>query len=840
MGDSRRAKAAARVEELPIERELQESYLTYAMSVIVARALPDARDGLKPSQRRILVAMNDLNLGPTARQRKCAKICGDTSGNYHPHGEGVIYPTLVRMAQDFNMRHLLIDGQGNFGSIDGYPAAAMRYTEARLARAAAEMLEDLGPETVDYVPNYDETRSEPTVLPGKFPNLIVNGSTGIAVGMATFIPPHNLGEVADALVHLIEDPACTVDDLMEFVKGPDFPTGGILCGTGGIARAYRKGKGQAVLRSRFRFEEGRGERKAIVVTEIPFQVQKRALLERVGEVVKNEVVTGVSDVVDESDREGLRIVIKLTAGADENVVLNQLYAHTQLQETVAIQMIALVGGRPRLLGLKELLELFRDHRVDVVTRRTRHRLRLAEERRHDLEGLIIAVENINEVIEIIRGAASVDEAREALRTRFRLSRRQADVILAMRLRRLTGLEREKLQKDYDEVQEDIKEYRAVLADPDLVLEIIKEDLYELKERYAEERRTEVLEAEAEVLSPEDLVAVEPMAVTLSHAGYLKRQRLSAYRRQRRGGRGVLGVATRETDFPEHLVVASTHDSLLFFTDGGKVLFKKVYELPLLGRTAAGKSVSSVLKLDRDEHVTSLLGVSDFRTGYLAMATERGRVKRTALEEFRTSRKAGVLALRLAEGDRLVSVVRVEGGDEELVLATKLGKALRFRVFHVRPTGRNSAGVAGVRLARGDAVVSLVRAEPGSDLTSVSARGFAKRTPLEQYRLTRRGGTGVANMSVTDGTGPVVACFAARETDEVLVMTARGQIIRTSVAEVRTTGRAAKGVRLVKAESPEEAVIAAVRLPAEEGGAEEDESDSGEEDEPGNDEAGAEE
>jgi DNA gyrase subunit A len=802
---------ALQLRELPIEQELQESYLTYAMSVIVARALPDVRDGLKPSQRRILVAMNDLDLGPNTKHRKCAKIAGDTSGNYHPHGEGVIYPTLVRLAQGFNMRYRLIDGQGNFGSIDGYPAAAMRYTEARLSTFSAQMLEDLKSETVDFVANYDESREEPLVLPAKFPNLLVNGSTGIAVGMATSIPPHNLGEVAAGLIHLIENPECSVDDLMKHIPGPDFPTGGIICGRAGIRRAYRTGRGRITVRSTIDIEEGKGERKSLIVTEIPYQIQKRPLIERIADVVRQDVVTGVSDVVDESDRQGMRIVIRLSAGADENVVLNQLYKHTPLQDTFSLNMIALVGGRPMTLTLKQLLERYRDHRVEVVTRRTRYRLRLTEERRHDLEGLLIAVEHIDPIIKLIRESQTIDVAREGLMSTYELSRRQADVILNMRLARLVALEREKLVSDHAKVLEEISEFKAILSDPDLVLDIIKEDIYELRERHADDRRTEISSTVVEV-STDDLVAVEPMAVTISRAGYLKRMKLAAYRRQRRGGRGVIGATTRESDFTELLAVCSTHDTLLFFTDLGRVYWQRVYELPLMGRTATGRPVGSVLSLKDGERVTSLIAVSDFGEGTLAMSTANGKVKRTKLQEFSNPRKAGIIAINLAEGDRLVGVVRVND-DDEIVLATAHGKAVRFTASDARPMGRNSTGVAGVKLREEDHVVAILRCDPGLDIVTVAERGFAKRTPSSEYRLMHRGGQGVTNMNVTDRTGQVVACLAAAEEDEILGMTANGLVVRTDVEEIRTTGRSAQGVRLMRLDA-DDRVIAAARVEAE--------------------------
>jgi len=789
------ARKTPRVRDLPIQEELKTSYLTYAMSVIVSRALPDVRDGLKPSQRRVLAAMRDLNLGPRAHFRKCAKICGDTSGNYHPHGEQVIYPTLVRMAQGFNLRYPLVDGQGNFGSIDGDPPAAMRYTEARLTRTATECLEDLDKDSVDLVPNYDETRQEPTVLPARFPNLLCNGSSGIAVGMATQIPPHNLGEIVAGLVALIENPEITVDELAEHVRGPDFPTGAIICGRAGIRSAYRTGRGHLTVRSKVHREEARGDHVHLVITEIPYQVNKTRLIESIAECVKSERIPGIQNIVDESDREGMRIVVKLKRGADDDLALNQLFANTPMQDTFAIQMIALVAGQPRLLDLKEIVECFRDHRIEVIRRRTAHLLRLAEARLHVLEGLLIAIESIDEVIALIKAAASVDDARAGLMARFRLSERQAGAILEMRLARLTGLEREKVQTEHDQVKDRSREYRAILADKNLVLEIIKEDLFELKEKHGDARRTSI-EAAVGEFQVEDLIAEENVTVAISHLGYIKREPVRTFRAQRRGGRGVRGQNLRETDFTEHLLIASTHDYLLFFTDRGRVYWLKVYDIPQLGRTARGRAIVNILRLKKNERVTSFVPVRSFDDAhFLFMATRRGTVKRIALTEFSRPRPSGIIALRLADDDALIGV-EMTGGDREVLLATRGGQAIRFKETNVRPMGRTAAGVRGARLDEGDEVVSLIAGEPGSHVLTVCARGYGKRSPLESYRLIRRGGRGVININTGTRNGPVIGSMCVREPDEVILMTANGQVVRTRVTEIRVTGRAAKGVRIV--------------------------------------------
>jgi len=856
MGDA--PATESNVREVPIDEDLKESYLTYAMSVIVSRALPDVRDGLKPSQRRVLVAMNQLNLGPRASRVKCALICGTTSGNYHPHGEQVVYPTLVRMAQDFSMRYTLVDPQGNFGSIDGFPAAAMRYTEARMSPLAVEMLDDLQRDTVDMVPNYDARLSEPVVLPGKFPNLLANGASGIAVGMATSIPPHNLGEIADAVVALIDDPDITVEGLMKHIPAPDFPTGGIICGRAGIRRAYRTGHGKLVVRSRVHVETADSGKKTIVITEIPYQITKETLVKRIAQAARDKVVRGIADVQDHSDREGLRIAVELQRGEDENVVLNQLYQRTPMQSSFSIQMIALVGGRPRTLGLKEMLECFRDHRVVVIRRRTEHLLRLARERSHILEGLLVALENIDAVIGTIRASKDVPAAREALQRKFGLSERQATAILEMRLQRLTGLERDAVQNEYDELREKIKGYVAILSDASAVLDIIREDVFELKEKYGDPRRTQVT-GSVEEFSIEDLIAEEQMAVSITHAGYIKRQPLSSYRSQHRGGKGVMGMRVKEEDVIESLFVASTHDYILFFTDKGKVHWLKVYDIPQLGRASKGRAVVNVLRLGRDEHVTAAIPVREFDDEhYVVMATARGVIKKTALSSFGHPRRGGIIAANLKKDDRLVGCT-VTDGSYELILATRNGMAARFAESNVRAMGRSAAGVRGIRLKKGDEVVALVRPAAGLKVLTVCQNGYGKRSAVGDYRLIKRGGQGVININTSERNGPVVSCMAVAEDDEVMAITGAGQVVRMPVRQIRVTGRAAQGVRVVSFKAEGDTLVMLATVPREEAeppgaeaapdeaadeppgeGADADEPDSdetGEEDGAGDDEPG---
>lgn len=800
------------IRDLFIEEEMQQSYLTYAMSVIVSRALPDVRDGLKPSQRRILVAMNDLGLGPRSRFRKCAKICGDTSGNYHPHGEGVIYPTLVRMAQDFVMRYPLVDGQGNFGSIDGDPPAAMRYTEARLSAVAMEMLEDIEKDTVDYEPNYDSTRAEPVVLPSKFPNLLCNGSSGIAVGMATSIPPHNLVEVCDALIKVIEDPEVTVEELLEVLPGPDFPTGGIICGRAGILRGYKTGRGTITVRGRTHVETARGGRRNIVITEIPYALNKTTLKERIADAVNKGTIEGVSDLRDESDREGMRIVVELRRDADEQVVLNQLYKHTPLQSTFSIILLALVEGRPVTMSIKDMLVAFKNYRMEVIRRRTQYLLERAQARAHILEGLLIALDHIDAVIATIRRSKDVPTAQARLMKRFKLTERQARAILEMRLQRLTGLERRKIEEELAQLLEDIEGYQAILADENLVLDIIREDLYELKERYGDDRRTQIVEAEAE-LDIEDLVAEEDMAVTISHAGYIKRMPLSVYRRQRRGGKGITGAQTKEGDFIEHLFIASTHDYLLFFTNRGKVYWQKVYDIPQLSRTARGRAIVNLLELERGETVTSMIPVRNFDDRQLLMATANGVVKKTALSAYSRPKRGGIIAINLDPGDTLIGCQLTRGSDD-IILGTRMGYAIRFSETELRSQGRATRGVRGIRLREGDSVVGMVVVDERATLLTVCEGGYGKRTSFREYRRQGRGGLGIINIRTTERNGRVIGLLDVLPDDELMLITSGGMVIRLPVSDLRVIGRNTQGVRLIRLDE-EDRLVSVARVMKEE-------------------------
>jgi DNA gyrase subunit A len=781
--------------DLLIEEEMKGSYLKYAMSVIVSRALPDVRDGLKPSQRRILTAMNDLGLGPRSKFRKCAKIAGDTSGNYHPHGESVVYPTLVRLAQPWNMRYPLIQGQGNFGSIDGDGPAAMRYTEARLTSVAMELLEDINLDTVEYVPNYDGERQEPSVFPGKFPNLLCNGSAGIAVGMASSIPPHNLSEVVDALIATIENPQITLPELLEIIPGPDFPTGGTILGRAGIVEAYRTGRGLVTMRARGHVEDRKSGRKSLVFTEMPYQITKTRIIEDIVEGVKGGRLEGISDVRDESDKDGIRLVVDLKKGEDDQIVLNQLYAHTPLQSTFSIINIGLVNSRPETLGLRELLTLYRDHRVDVIRRRTRHLLAKAEHRAHIVEGLLLALGRIDDVIQTIKESPDVPTARDRLVERFGLTEIQADAILVMQLQRLTGLEREKLEEEYRGLQEKIANYRAILADERLVLQIIIEDLTELKERYGDARRTEITDDAGEI-AIEDLIAEEEMVVTVSREGYIKRLPLSTYRLQGRGGKGKTGAETKEGDFVEHLFVASTHDHILFFTDQGRVHWRKVYEIPELSRQSRGRAIVNLLALPEGERLASLFPVRDFgEGGNLVFVTERGIVKKTELSAYGRPRLAGIIAIVIDEGDRLVGVRRTDGSQEVLV-GTALGKAIRFAEEDARTMGRGTRGVRAIHLRKGDRVVDFTVGEEGANLLTVCELGYGKRTPFADYRLQKRGGQGVINIKLTKRNGQVVALREVREDEDVILLTQNGMIVRIAAETIRISGRSTQGVRLM--------------------------------------------
>ena len=796
MSEAQRTGEREDIRDLNIEQELKDSFLTYAVSVLMDRALPDVRDGLKPSQRRILVTMGDLGLTPRGKFRKCAKITGDTFGNYHPHGAAeVIYPTLVRMAQDFSFRYPLVDKQGNFGSVDGDPPAAMRYTEARMRPQAVDMLEDLDKDTVDFRPNFDETTTEPVVLPGKFPNLLCNGTVGIAIGMATSIPPHNVGEVCDAIIHVIDSPEATPDDLMKFVRGPDFPTGAQVCGRKGIVEAYRTGQGRAIVRAQAHTEQTRAGRQNIVFTEIPYHISKSTIKERIAMLVNRGKITGISDLRDESDREGIRLVVELKRAEDPNVVLNQLYKHTPLQDTFRINLLAIDEGRPVTLNLKQLIAAFIRHRFEVIVRRTQFLLARAEARAHIVEGLLIALDKIDQVIETIRKSRDVDTARRKLVTRFKLTELQANAILAMQLQRLTGLERKRVEEEYKALQEKIKYYRDVLAHDTMVYDIIREDMKEVKARYGDGRRTEIT-SEVEAFDMEDLIAEEDVAVTISHQGYVKRMTLSRYRKQGRGGKGIIGSDTKEGDFIERLLIASTHDYFLFFTDVGKVHWLKVYDIPQLGRQSKGRAIVNLLQLGRGENITAMIPVRSFDEGYLVMATAKGTVKKTVLSGFGHPKRGGIIACGLRKGDRLVGVRR-SFGEQDIVLCSEKGKAVRFAESDVRSMGRPAAGVRGIRLAKGDQVVDLVIVSENTTLLTACEHGYGKRTSFDDYPRHRRGGQGVINIKTSRRNGRVVAVRDVHETDDLMMVTASGKIVRTAVASISVIGRSTQGVRLIR-------------------------------------------
>jgi len=805
-----------RFDDLLIEREMRESYLTYALSVIHDRALPDVRDGLKPSQRRILVAMNDLNLRATAKYRKCAKIAGDTSGNYHPHGESVIYPTLVRMAQPFRLRHPLIDGQGNFGSIDGDPPAAMRYTEARMAGPAEEMLLDLDKDTVDQRANYDETRLEPLVLPGRFPNLLVNGSEGIAVGMSTALPPHNLLEVIAALRILLDKPDCSIAELCTVMHGPDFPTGGIICGRAGIGEAFGTGRGKITLRARMHHEAGDGrDRDRLVVTEIPYEKEKSAIIEKIAEEVKGERIDGIYDLRDESDRDGMRLVIELKNDADPVVVENLLWKHTPLQSTYAIRNTALIDGQPRTLNLKQLLEAYRDHRFEVIRRRTRWMLEKAEARLHILQGLMIAIQAIDEVIAIIKSSNDTAQARLRLEERFGLSALQSQAIVDMRLGRLTGLEVHKLQQEIDQLEQDIAWYRRLLAEDLLVYNLIREDLADMEAKYGEPRRTEI-GGDADELMTEDLIAEESVVVTISRDGFVKRTPSSTFRAQGRGGRGITGNKAREGDLLSHLFVCSTHDFLLVVTDRGRLYWLKVWRLPDMDRTAKGRSIRNLVEgIQPEEEIRSILATRKFDEGdFLLFATAAGKIKKTEFAAYSRPRAAGIIATRLEDGDRLVGTVVVSAG-EEVLLATAQGQIVRFAESDARPMGRDAAGVRGAQLRDGDRVVDVITAKEDELLLIACANGYGKRSPVSEFRLTNRGSQGVIGIKANERNGEVVNVVNASRADEVLLSTVQGMMVRTRVDEISIQGRPTQGVRLVNLKEGD-ALASVAAIPREDG------------------------
>ena len=779
----------------PIDQEMRTSYLDYAMSVIVSRALPDVRDGLKPVQRRILYGAYDMGLAPDRPYKKCARLVGDVMGRYHPHGDVPVYEALVRMAQDFSFRYPLIDGQGNFGSVDGDPPGAMRYTEARLSRMAMELLADIDKDTIVVAPNFDQSLREPLVLPSRVPNLLMNGATGIAVGMATNIPPHNLSELVDALVTLIDDPKTSGEALLKIIKGPDFPTGGQILGRDGIRAAYLHGRGSITVRAKGAFEELRGGRMAIVVTELPYMVNKAALVERIAQLVREKKLNGVGDLRDESDRQGMRVVIELRRDVNPQIVLNQLFKHTQLQTTFGVIMLALVDGVPRVLTLHQMLTHYLDHRKAVVTRRTEFELRKAQARAHILEGLKIAIKSLSEVIALIRKAKDIPAARAGLVSTFKLTEVQADAILEMRLQRLTALEREKLEEEYKELIKAIALYEDVLRDERKVLGIIKEELLHVKERFGDPRRTRITGKDAEVLEEEDLIPDADVVITLTHNGYVKRLPLDTYRRQSRGGRGVIGMETKEEDYVELLCVTTNHAYLLFFTTRGKVYRVRAYEVPEAGRTSKGTNLVNLLNVAQGERVNAIIPIRSFEdAGYLFFATARGFVKKTGLMEFLNARRAGIVAITLGKDDELVGVYLTDG-KQEIVLASRRGQAIRFKEANVREMGRSARGVIGMRLRKDDGVVGMAHGGEGANLLVVTELGFGKRTPLGEYRLQSRGGSGVRNVRLTAKTGSVVAIRTVNDEDEILVVTARGIMSRLAVKDISSQGRAAQGVRL---------------------------------------------
>jgi DNA gyrase subunit A len=779
---------------ISIEEEMKVSYLDYAMSVIIGRALPEVRDGLKPVQRRILYAMFREGLLPNKKYSKCAGVVGEVLKKYHPHGDSAVYDALVRLAQDFNMRYVLVDGQGNFGSIDGDPAAAYRYTEARMAKIAEELLADIDKETVDFIPNFDETTDEPVVLPTRVPNLLINGSAGIAVGMATNIPPHNLGEVVDGLTMLLDNAQVTVNDLMTVIKGPDFPTGAIIHGSQGIINAYTTGRGLIKVRAKVLIErEARGN-ESVIVTELPYQVNKARLIKAIADLVREKRIEGISDIRDESDRDGIRIVMEMKRGEMAQVILNNLYKHTAMESTFGVIMLALVEGQPHVLTLKNMLDKFLQHRRSVVLRRTRFELRKAEEKAHILEGLKIALDHLDEIISLIRKSKTPEDAKAGLMSNYPLSQIQAQAILDMRLQRLTGLEREKIIKDYEETLKEIERLKAILGSDALVSKIIKDELAEVRTKYADERRTEIVPETAD-LTIEDLITEEEMVITVSHNGYIKRNPLSIYRSQRRGGKGLTGMETREEDFVEQLFIGSTHDYMLFFSNKGRLYWLKIYQIPEAGRAAKGKALVNLLSLSDGERITTALNIKDFNEGYLMMFTKAGIVKKTKLDEYSNPRTKGIIAVTLDEGDELIAVKKTSG-DNDIIIGTRKGLAARFREEDVRSAGRTARGVIGIRLGKDDEVVSANVVEEKMSLLTVTEKGLGKRTDISEYPVHGRGGKGVISIKVVEKGGNAVGLLQVRDEDEVVLITNAGKLIRTVAGSISSLGRNTQGVKLM--------------------------------------------
>ena len=809
-----------RIKPLDIEEEMKKSFIAYAMAVIINRALPDVRDGLKPVHRRILYSMDEQGFTADKPFHKSARIVGDVLGKYHPHGDSSVYDAMVRLAQDFNTRYMLVEGQGNFGSIDGDSAAAMRYTEARLSKLSAEMMADIGKNTVDFMPNFDETLMQPTVLPCRYPNLLVNGSGGIAVGMATNIPPHNLGEVIDAYVAMIDNPDISIEELMAYIPGPDFPTGGLIMGAGGIRQAYRTGRGKVVVRARAEVEPMAGGKSRIVITEIPYQVNKARLVEKIADLIHEKRVDGIQDLRDESDRRGIRVVIDLKKDVNGSVVLNQLYKHTQLQDTFGVIMIALVDGEPKVLNLKEMLYHYLRFQEQVVTRRTQYDLERAKERLHILEGLLIALANIDEVVEIIKTSPTTQAAKERLCSRFGLSDKQAQAILDMRLARLTGLEQEKIQAEHDELSKLVAYYESILADETKLLGIIKEEILEVRRKYADPRRTEITQV-TEDIDLDDVIQEEDMVVTMTHFGYVKRLAADTYRAQNRGGRGVLGQATREEDFVEHLFAANTHDFIMFFTNRGRAFKVKCYTIPEAGRSAKGTAIVNLLQLQAGEKVTAIFPVTAQAQGeYLVLATRQGVIKKTPLSDFDNIRKGGLIALNLREEDELIGVMLSTGQDEFLV-GTQNGMCIRFHEDDVRPMGRTATGVRSILLDEGDQVVDVEKVIPGQTVLSITERGMGKRTDEAEYRCQRRGGRGVIAMNLTEKTGRLVCMRMVQGDEDVMMIRDDGTVMRMPVEQIRVISRNTQGVKLMQV--PEGARVASVALVAPES------SDSSQED-----------
>ncbi|WP_210471452.1 DNA gyrase subunit A [Sporosarcina sp. 6E9] len=816
------------VQGINISTEMKTSFLDYAMSVIVSRALPDVRDGLKPVHRRILYAMQDLGNTADKPHKKSARIVGDVIGKYHPHGDSAVYDTMVRMAQDFNYRYMLVDGHGNFGSVDGDSAAAMRYTESRMSRIAMELLRDINKDTIDYQDNYDGQEREPIVLPSRYPNLLVNGSSGIAVGMATNIPPHHLGESIDAVLALSENPEITTEELMEIMPGPDFPTGGIILGRSGIRRAYETGRGSVIIRGKVEIEQKANGRETILVNELPFQVNKARLIEKIAELVRDKKIDGITDLRDESDRTGMRIVIEVRRDANANVLLNNLYKQTALQSSFGVNMLALVDGQPKLLALKEILYHYLEHQKVVIRRRTQYDLKRAEDRAHILEGLRIALDNIDAIISLIRGSKNTDEAKTGLIDKFSLSERQAQAILDMRLQRLTGLERDKIEDEYNSLQVLITELRAILADEVKLLEIIREELLELKERYGDKRRTEITLGGAEMIEDEDLIPVENSVLTLTHNGYIKRLPASTYRSQRRGGRGIQGMGTNDDDFVEHLLNTSTHDTILFFTSKGRVFRTKGYEVPEFSRTAKGLPIINLLGVDKEEKVTAMIPVDEFEEDkYFFFVTQNGIAKRTPVAAFANIRSNGLIALTLRDDDELIGV-KMTSGEEEIVIGTRDGMLIKFNETDIRSMGRIAGGVRGIRLRKGDIAVGMDVVDEGKEILVVTEKGFGKRTPQEEYRIQSRGGYGLKTLHVTERNGSLVAMKAVDGSEDLMLITIHGILIRMDISDISVIGRSTQGVRLIRLGEDElVATVAKVVKDDEEDNIEEDSNAIGE-------------